>query len=179
MLRKPIDLVKLLEINREISRYPIVPLYFFMMGFPGETLEDLEQTVLLFRRLLAENPNAAKSINICTPYPGTEIFEIAVQNGLQVPRNLDEWANFSYRNLPQNYPWLSKEMRQTIQMLDFCSFFVGSKGYANPFKKTHPLVVALAKIYTPFGRKRVEKLFSRFPIEIKLAKMLRLYARQE
>ncbi len=177
-LHKPIDIAKLLEINRKIKQYPIVPLYFFMMGFPGETLEDLEQTVLLFRQLLAENPNALKSINIFTPYPGTELFETAVQNGLQMPQALDEWARFNYRNLPQEYPWLSKKMRQTIQMLDFCSFFVGSRGYTNPFKKTHPLAVALATLYAPLARMRVEKLFSKFPVEIKLAKMLGLFARQ-
>jgi anaerobic magnesium-protoporphyrin IX monomethyl ester cyclase len=179
LLRKPIDTVKLLEINRNIRQYPIVPLYFFMMGFPGETEEELGQTVSLFQRLVTENPNAAKSINICTPYPGTELFEMAVQRGLRVPHSTEEWARFNYRNLPKNYPWLTKKMRQTIQMLDFCSFFIGAKAYSHPFKKTHPLAVALAKLYAPLARKRVEKSFSLFPLEIKLAKMLGLYARQE
>lgn len=179
MLHKPIDTVKLLEINRNIRRCPIVPLYFFMMGFPGETEEDLEQTVSLFQRLVTENPNAAKSMNICTPYPGTKLFEMAVQRGLRVPHRTGEWAIFNYRNLPRNYPWLTKKMRQTIQMLDFCSSFIGSRAYSHPFKKTHPMAVALATLYAPLARKRVEKSFFQFPLEIKLARMLGLYARQE
>ena len=179
LLRKPIDLPLLLELNRKLRSFSIAPLYFFMMGFPTETLQELRETVSLFTLLTKENPRAIKSLNIYTPYPGTELFDFSVAQGFQPPRELEDWIPFHYRNLGGQRGWLSKKMRRVIEMLDFCSFFVGDRNLVDPFKKTNPVVVELAKIYAPLARKRVEHFFYAMPIEIKLAKGLGLYARQK
>jgi radical SAM superfamily enzyme YgiQ (UPF0313 family) len=42
-----------------------------MIGTPGETKETLEQTIRFIVKL---NPSTA-SFGICTPYPGTELFD--------------------------------------------------------------------------------------------------------
>jgi radical SAM superfamily enzyme YgiQ (UPF0313 family) len=175
LLRKPIDERGLLDLNRRLSRYPFSLIYFFMMGFPTETQEELASTARLFLRLLKDNPNASKSLNVYTPYPGTELFDVAVRHGLDIPRRTEDWAAFNYRNLPRRSPWISKDMRSLIEMLDFCSFFVDG---LHPFKKTHPLASLAAALYSPLAGLRVEKLSYRFPVEIKLARWLRLYARQ-
>jgi radical SAM superfamily enzyme YgiQ (UPF0313 family) len=179
MLRKPINVPMLLEMNRGLKRLAIVPLYFFMMGFPSETKEDLTESVSLILRLLDDNPNAVKSLNIYTPFPGTELFDIAVTHGLSVPQSIEEWIPFNYRNITQNAPWISKEMRKLIEMIDFCSFFIGEKSFLRPFKKTHPFAVLLSNLYAPLAKKRVENFFCQFPVEIKIAKLLRLFARQD
>jgi hypothetical protein len=36
----------------------------------------------------------------------------------------------------------------------------------------------LARLYHPIAKKRVEKLYDKFPIEIKLVEWLRLYPKQ-
>jgi hypothetical protein len=48
-----------------------------------------------------------------------------------------------------------------------------------PFKQTHPLATLAARMYAPVARQRTLRLFSRFPVEIWLARQLRLYARQD
>ncbi|MBE0618209.1 MAG: hypothetical protein IH608_09830, partial [Proteobacteria bacterium] len=110
------------------------------------------------------------------PYPGTELFDVAVRYGLKVPGRTEEWSGFNYRNLSADRPWISPEMRRLIGMLDFCSFFVGN---FYPFKKTRSAARLAVRLYAPLARWRVKRLADRFPVEIQLAKLLRLYAKQE
>ena len=175
LLHKPIDEGELHEINRRLSRASIMPLYFFMGGFPTETRDDLRATVRLFMKLLTENPRAAKSLNTYVPYPGTELFDLAVAEGLRPPRWMEDWYPFSYRNLGASGSWLSEQMRKTVEMLDFCSFFVGETGYVNPYKQTSPLATSAARLYAPIARARVKNLFYRLPLEVKAAKKLGFY----
>lgn len=178
LLRKQIDVERLLEINRKLRKFAITPLYFFMIGLPTETEDDLRETISLFTRLLKENPKAMKSVNIYTPFPGTELFNTAVANGLKPPERLVDWSSFSYRNLSQRGPWLTKRMRTIVEALDFYSFFVGDKNYLKPIKKTNRAVVFLANAYAPVARKRVKKFFFHFPVEVRLAKSLGLFGKQ-
>lgn len=175
LLKKPIDLPQLLKINSNMRQYSLVPSYLFMMGIPTETKDDLAESVSLAIKLLDENPNVVNIFSIFTPYPGTELFDIAVKHGLDVPQQIKEWIPFNYRNYTQNTHWLSKEMLKIIEMIDFCSFFIGIQ----PFKNPNPLVTLLCNLYAPMARKRLEKLFYRFPVEIKLAKFFRIYAKQD
>lgn len=179
LLKKSIDISSLLEINRNLKKFSITPLYLFMMGLPTETRKDMEKTFTLVLKLLKENPNATKSINIYTPFPGTELFDVAVKLGLQVPQRIEDWVPFNYRNLTQNTPWVSRDMRKLIEVLDFCSFFVGKKTFLQPYKKTHPLVIFLSNLYAPVAEKRLKSFYYHFPLEVKLAKFFRIYAKQD
>jgi anaerobic magnesium-protoporphyrin IX monomethyl ester cyclase len=176
LLRKPLDLSRLLEVNRKLSRFSIMPVYIFMMGFPTETIEDLKQTVTLFSRLLRENPRATKTLGIYTPYPGTELFDLAVSEGLKRPQRLEDWTAFGAPGLGTTGAWLPEQTWKAIEMLEFCSFFVGRSNHLSPIGKANPLIGMLANLYTPVARERVKRLFYRFPLEIELAKHLRLYA---
>jgi anaerobic magnesium-protoporphyrin IX monomethyl ester cyclase len=179
LLHKPIDVDQLLEINRRLCRFSIAPLYFFMIGFPTETEAELSQSIELMTRLVAENPRAIKSANIYVPYPGTELFSLAVQCGLKEPSRIEDWFSFSYRELSSAGSWLTAKMRARVRMIDFCAQFLGDRSYLKPIKATHPMVVLLANLYAPVARKRIEWMFSGFPLEIILAKKLGLYAKQE
>ena len=179
LLRKPVDVDRVLEINRHFNRTQIVPNFLFMIGFPTETEEDLAESVSLAFRLVEENPRAGIYFNNYTPYPGTELFDVAVEHGLKVPQRLEEWVAFNYRNLIQNGPWLSREMRKIVKMVDFCSFFIGNRPLLRPTEETSRIATRLGRLYAPLARKRAKHLFYRFPVEIALAKALRIYGKQE
>jgi radical SAM superfamily enzyme YgiQ (UPF0313 family) len=178
MLKKPTNIRALLELNRRLRKSPMVPHYLFMMGLPTETKEDLSESVLLALRLIRENPKAQFFFNIYIPYPGTQLFDIAVKHGLHVPQRIEDWIRVSYRNLTLNAPWMSKEMRDIMEMVDFCSFFVGKGHFRKPYERTNPLVVLLSNMYAPLAKKRVERLFYKFPIEVRFAKFFRIYGKQ-
>ena len=179
LLKKPADVQRLLEINRELKKFAMAPCYAFIIGLPTETKEDLTESVSLAFRLLNENPSAEISFNIYTPFPGTELFDITVKYGLRIPERVEDWVSFNYRNLVQGGPWLTDEIRHIVEMLDFCNFFIGKRIFRQPYAKPNPLVSFLCKSYAPLAKKRVKNFWSQFPIEMKLAKLLRLYAKQD
>ena len=175
LLRKPIDEAGLHDANARFRSSPIMPMYFFMIGFPTETRPELKSTVDLFMRLAADNPRAYVSVNTYVPFPGTELFDLAVSEGLTPPARMEDWFSFSYRNLGAHGSWLPDSMRRTVAMLDFCSFFASDRGYVTPFKQTHPLATLAARVYAPVARFRMRHLLHHAPIEIAAAKTLGLY----
>ena len=54
---------------------------FFMVGYPGETLEDLDATIRLIRRCRFDTIN----ITLFTPYPGTPVHDELVRDGIVPP----------------------------------------------------------------------------------------------
>ena len=163
LLKKPVDVQRLLEVNRNLKKFDIFPVYLFMMGFPTETEEDLTESVSLSFKLLNENPKADIFFNIYTPFPGTELLDMTVKHGLRVPERVEDWVSFNYRNLTQGAPWLSKEMRHLIEMLDFCTLFMGKRPFREPYEKTSPLVSLLCNLYAPLAGMRVKHFWGQFP----------------
>jgi hypothetical protein len=175
LLHKPIDEDELHAVNARFRSSSIMPLYFFMLGFPTETRPELKATVGLFMKLAADNPRAYVSVNTYAPFPGTELFDLAVSQGLTPPATIEDWFSFSYRTLGANGAWLSESLRKTVAMLDFCSFFASDPGYVTPFKQTHALATAAARVYAPVARFRMRHLVHQAPIEIAAARKLGLY----
>jgi len=178
LIKKQVTVEQVMHANEMIAPTPIVPLYLFMMGLPTETPDDLRQSIELADALIEKNPKSGKSFNIYTPYPGTELFDTAVEHGLKVPERLEDWASFNFRNVHPDAGWITPEMRRLVENLDFPLMFLGSN-FTSPFRQTNPVVVALGRLYAPLARRRVRDLDVRFPLESKLVKSLGLFARQD
>jgi len=170
---------RMIEANRKLAPYPIVPLYLIMMGLPTETPQELAQSVRFAIRLTDENPRAVKTFNIYTPYPGTELHGLCTQLGLKDPQRLEDWTSYNFRNVPKESVWLTPGMKELVEGLDFPLMFLGKGHFVSPYKKTNPFVVALSRLYYPLARYRVEHLDVRFPLETKLVKALGLFGRQD
>jgi hypothetical protein len=175
LLHKPIDEAALHAINARFRSSSIMPMYFFMLGFPTETMSELKSTVSLFMKLAADNPGAYVSVNTYAPFPGTELFDLAVTEGLVPPATMEDWFSFSYRRLGARGAWLAEPVRKAVSMLDFCSFFASDRGYVAPFKWTHPLATAAARAYAPLARFRMRHMLYGAPLEIAAARKLGLY----
>jgi len=110
MIRKGETVEDMLEANRALAKTDILPLYNFMVGFPTETQEEVMQTVDLALRLLDENPKAQISgFYIFVPYPGTELFDLAVKEGFAPPDSLEKWAEYNRQHLKT--PWVRDKER--------------------------------------------------------------------
>jgi anaerobic magnesium-protoporphyrin IX monomethyl ester cyclase len=179
LMKKDCSVEDFIEANRKLIPYPIVPVFLFMMGLPTETPEEFAQSIRLAIQLTDENPRAVKTFNIYTAYPGTELYSLAVQLGLKEPQRLEDWASFNFRNIPKASEWIKPKMRKMITGLDFPLMFLGKGHFVTPYKKTNPLVVALARLYYPVARYRIKHLNARIPIETKLVKAFGLFGRQD
>ncbi|MFC1485631.1 B12-binding domain-containing radical SAM protein [Candidatus Latescibacterota bacterium] len=180
LIHKDISISQIIDFNKRIQKFQICPKYCFMLGFPTETEQDISDTISLIFKLIEDNDKLLKDINLYTPYPGTELFDISVQNGLKPPEKLEDWVSFNWRTINRkNTPWITKEREKLLKMLHFSSNFLEKNYYLNPIRQTNPLVTMLARLYHPLAKMRVKNLFYRFPIEIKLVEWLHLYTRQE
>lgn len=177
LIKKDITVDEALEANRKLARYPFVPLYLFMMGMPTETPEDFGMSIRLADQMLADNPRAVKTFNIYTPYPGTELFGVALNKGLTMPERLEDWAGFNFRNVQKDSPWMEADTRRLVRDLDFPLMFLGDQ-FTAPYRATNKVVVSLSRLYAPVARYRVRHLDVRLPIESRLARTLGVFGRQ-
>jgi anaerobic magnesium-protoporphyrin IX monomethyl ester cyclase len=77
MIKKRLDLRRVEETVRLALKYGLTMRGFFMIGFPGETREEIMQTLWYARNLDVH----FASLSIVTPYPGTELYDMAVRGG--------------------------------------------------------------------------------------------------
>lgn len=106
LINKGIEPEMVLKLNLRLKQEGILPHYSFMAGFPTETEEDFQKTRSLMNKLKGENPRAVIwRINQYTPYPGTELFEIAVQNGFKPPERLEEWSHLYFYSKEYAVPY--------------------------------------------------------------------------
>jgi len=176
LLKKNITVAQIIAINQRLKDLNIIPSYTFMVGYPTETLGEVKETISLILRLIREYPQIIKKLHIYTPLPGTELFDLSIKCGLILPQKLKDWIRFNYRTI--NLPWLPKEMRGLLRMLNFCSIFLEYNSFFNPEIRMSPFVRLTAKLYRPLARWRIENMIWRFPLEIELADWLGFYRRQ-
>jgi radical SAM superfamily enzyme YgiQ (UPF0313 family) len=134
LINKGEDKATMIAANRKLSQTNIKAFYNFMMGFPGETYDELMETVDLALQLIRENPNAhITQFYIFVPYLGASLFEYAVQQGFRVPKTLEEWIAFSRQ---QTYtPWI-QDKKDILETIMYTSKFVDGKRLCQVLRNT-------------------------------------------
>lgn len=124
-IRKEEKVEEYIEVNRMLAKTKISTWYNYIIGFPEETIDDLQLTIKLSMQILDENPNANNStFYILVPYPGTEIAESFLKSD-RLPQSFESWASFGRYNF--NVPWHTPEMLKLYERICFSSKFVGKK----------------------------------------------------
>lgn len=167
LIKKDTTLEILREANKRLSKYPFILKCTFMAGFPTETEEEFLDT-LKFRKIIEkENPNAVTPIFFYTPFPGTELYDLALKAGFVPPETLEGWADFNYNTWYKLYPsWLTKEKINLIENAGFLSYFANKKF---SYKYSDKLMNTLFKLYYPIAKFRYDNNFYKFMIEKKIA----------
>ncbi|MBF0331187.1 MAG: B12-binding domain-containing radical SAM protein [Candidatus Omnitrophica bacterium] len=165
-INKRLNPAEVIAVNKRFSHYSFRVTYHFILGIPTETIEDIKETMSLIHTLLKDNPHARKNLNVFTPYPNNDLFDIAVSHGFKPPQTLEEWSTFNFKNTVHR-PWLTPERKTLIEMIIFCSIFLEK----NRFPKAS-LIYFLALIYRPIALLRLKHLYAGVPIEIAIARCL-------
>ncbi|MDY6853854.1 MAG: radical SAM protein [Thermodesulfobacteriota bacterium] len=166
MIKKGLTMEKVLQVNQLLKKTGIRPLYSFMSGFPTETDDDIKEMINLMDLLKNENPNIdCGLIHPYVPYPGTELYKMAVQKGYKAPETLEDWAEYSWDKYTQlSIPWLSKRRQRMLLDLYYCSALM-NPDYTYVTSKIYPYV---ARLFSRLARYRMKELDFRFPVEIRL-----------
>lgn len=95
----------------------IVPVLSFMSGFPDETGQDLDRTVDVIDRLWRIDPKVVvNGVFIFNPYPGGELFQKAVEKGVELPNGLDGWGQWDFK-YDGRLPWVNEERSRKMRTI--------------------------------------------------------------
>ncbi len=143
MVHKDETVETMIAANRKLAQTNIKAFYNFMMGFPTETKEEIMQTVDFALQLIKENKNAhVTGFYVYSPYPGTSLYNLAVEHGFNAPESLEGWAEYSRQQ--QLTPWIQDKIGM-LNMIMYGSKFVDGRRMKHILKNTHvPPVVFTA-----------------------------------
>ena len=134
LIKKEVTLENIIRYNKMLAHTGIVCTYNFMTGFPTETIGEIKETIRMSLKLLDDNPNSEiAAFYIFTPYPGTEAYDLALENGFRPPTTLEGWSKFSRQQLLT--PWI-QDKRELMENLAITSKFVDQRRIARLFAKT-------------------------------------------
>jgi radical SAM superfamily enzyme YgiQ (UPF0313 family) len=105
IVAKEVTRADILSVAEEIASFGILGSYTFIVGFPGETDEEVEDTYSLLDELRTLSPEPESRVHLFAPYPGTPLFDAAVEAGFEAPATLAEWSSFDYYE--SQTPWTS------------------------------------------------------------------------
>ena len=109
-IRKNLNLKKVEEVFNWFREYDFCIDTNFMIGFPSETIEDIQMSLEFAKKLKAHKT----AFWIVTPWPGTKLYDDAIKNN-QLSKNYDI-NNLRYRGKGYftNVPWNYNEIKQLI-----------------------------------------------------------------
>ncbi|MBF0173656.1 MAG: B12-binding domain-containing radical SAM protein [Magnetococcales bacterium] len=179
LIKKNCTVEDIIEVNRKLARHSNLKSgYNWIMGLPGETIEDAHATRNLMLRIVADNPSAMIfPPNLFRPLPHTELYALAIQHGYRPPIRARDWAEVenSVEAKPSDrLPWCSPALIRQIEMLQICSNFIDDKIFrvdlGNTFK--FRTLRFLARIYTPLAKLRMHTGYSGLLFEKTLLRIL-------
>ncbi|MBW7989183.1 MAG: radical SAM protein [Planctomycetes bacterium] len=77
IIKKPLKLDKVKPLVEYAKKIKLKVLIFLIIGMPGETLDQIQETFRMAEDLEIYEPH----ISIATPYPGSELYDSCVKNG--------------------------------------------------------------------------------------------------
>lgn len=132
--KKDLTIEQITEAFRLLHKYKIKTAASFIVGSPGETLEQINKTIAFANML---KPMSC-TFCIFTPFPGSKYYD-EIAKDASLPRNLEEWGKFSsyeiayakyskasqkfLRKVCKRYFW--KSMINYINKLQFIWIFAG------------------------------------------------------
>ena len=95
---------------KRCKEHQIIPVLSFMCGFPKSPIDDLKETVLFINEAKRVNRNTKIKLFFFTPYPGSFLYQEAIQNGFRPPTSLEDWSGYTLniRNMPYLDPGYEK-----------------------------------------------------------------------
>ena len=92
-IKKDTTVEQILTSAEMCARNRVAVIFSFIVGFPGETYDDVMQTVSLVKRLRSMSPTFETPIFYYKPYPGSAI---SSELTADIPKSLDQWASFDF-----------------------------------------------------------------------------------
>jgi len=120
-IQKDTTLEQIVYSAEKCLQFDLEAIFSFIVGFPGETSDDVRKTLDFIKKLKSMNPKFSTPVFIFKPYPGSKI---ALDISDELPRTLEEWVQFDYVGCTaDSSPWLPPQMKKYIENFKFYNSF--------------------------------------------------------
>lgn len=119
-INKDINLGKAMEVVKTARKIGIETRASYMFGNPGETEETIKKTIEFALKLDTDEAQ----FNIATPYPGTEFFQWARDNGYLIHTS---WQDYNVSEQIVNLPTIDSQKLRKYYTLSYCKYFFRPK----------------------------------------------------
>ena len=155
---KAVEVAKSLDLKLMLS---------FVIGWPTETITERQETVDLILKLQKiYNKAAFYPLWIYIPYPGTILFNKALDLGFKPPQTLEEWGSYFWGKA--RLPWIKnhKEYEIIHELSPFAWYGKRLKSLTDksPKNVARHLLIKLFRILIIF---RFKNNFWRWPVEVR------------
>jgi anaerobic magnesium-protoporphyrin IX monomethyl ester cyclase len=125
-LKKPLKETKIHEVNRWAKRYGIDRMAFFIIGFPGETMSQIMDTIKFSRKMRLNKV----SIYIFSPLPGSELYKECLYRGYITEDDFfeNETGNQYFTSQLDSEEWNAKTLERIVRqewIRNYIRFFNG------------------------------------------------------
>lgn len=120
LMKKDIHIEDTIEAARLIGEAGLNSEFYFMIGYRGEALEDINKTVDMaddVERLC----HAETFIRVALPFKGTRYFQYAEEGGFRRDHNLISLCTEDWGRKPPNLPWFSPGENRVIRNISTIS----------------------------------------------------------
>jgi anaerobic magnesium-protoporphyrin IX monomethyl ester cyclase len=164
LVNKAETLDEMRESNLKLAKYDIKVKYTMIVGFPGETEEEIMDTVKFAMELERDNPNCYSLIFPFMPIVGTPFYYDALDIGFKNPETLEEWESMDFDMWTKKYRgWASPELTRKLEAINFTSYF-HNKNVGYKFGGSALLRISF-KLYHPIAKWRFSTQNFNFFIE--------------
>jgi radical SAM superfamily enzyme YgiQ (UPF0313 family) len=189
LIKKNIKHGDILRSCERCEKRGIVPTTSYMVGFPGESEESIQETIKESCEVIYRWPNAEVPINIFVPLPGTPLYVEAVKMGYEPPKNLEYYSGLTNKYMSKIISSLNKGKKRTIRecqpelfssispkqlkTIPRCLQYYFWWGSARPGNKEK--VNIYEKVLNKTSRFRLKHKLLAFPIEYQIYNYLRQF----
>lgn len=157
---KPTTPDDILNAAMTMKKYGINGSFSWIIGSPVEEPEDLRLTLELVERVRRIKPDIIQQIKIYTPYPGSELYSLALEKGFRPPEKLLDWTNYTRQSCVLDYiddPWL-------LKCISYVSYFYLDRGGLRKVRGVFQPALFVMRLVSDL---RWKTRFFRLPVEFR------------
>ncbi|MCX5677989.1 MAG: radical SAM protein [Candidatus Omnitrophica bacterium] len=149
-----------------LSKFPNISVTAAMIiGFPTETMDEIWQTVDLGVTLSEIFSDIVVTFQTFIPYPGSYLYQLAIENGFNLPANMadyDTFDTFTGKMHLSWLPWADKDTKTLFYRIDkYGKLLTHSKG-------SNMIRTFGKEIFYRISKARLKTKFFAFPWEIEV-----------
>ncbi len=153
MIDKNFTVEKMVKGVRSIAKHDLHATYSFIVGLPGETEEEFDETLKLMYKIYKIHPRAGFTLGAYLPYPGSKLYQTSLETGFRPPEKTEDWGSIDRFRKDFNSPWIDAKKVWVI-------------------RECYKIMSWDAKIFKKWFELRVKYNFFSMPLDIYLVEYL-------